>query len=198
MIYFISLFNHCDALVIGGTVLLLETGESVEQGGRFLELVDNKKNFLELVDNKEGEEEDANNNAGGSRLISILRLGGRLILNTFRVGGTNSLEAGLDSWTLAGVEVFDGGVDVRHDPADLFVFQLVHLLLRVAVIFPQLVAAGLNCISKVVTGLPSPEVFLSVTLFFFLHCITICLVSVLGALVEVPLDLVAVSGREGD
>jgi len=47
-----------------------------------------------LVDNKEGEEEDADNNAGGSRLISILRLGGRLILNTFRVGGTNSLEAG--------------------------------------------------------------------------------------------------------
>jgi len=168
----------------------------------FLELVDNflelVDNFLELVNNKEGEEEDANNDAGGSRLISILRLGGRLILNTFRVGGTNSLEAGLDSWTLAGVEVFDGGVDVRHDPADLFVFQLVHLLLRVAVIFPQLVAAGLNCISKVVTGLPSPEVFLSVTLFFFLHCITICLVSVLGALVEVPLDLVAVSGREGD
>jgi len=161
----------------------------------FLELVDN---FLELVDNKEGEEEDANNNAGGSRLISILRLGGRLILNTFRVGGTNSLEAGLDSWTLAGVEVFDGGVDVRHDPADLFVFQLVHLLLCVAVIFPQLVAAGLNCISKVVTGLPSPEVFLSVPLFFFLHCIRICLVSVLGALVEVPLDLVAVSGRESD
>ena len=57
-------------------------------------MVDNKKNFLELVDNKEGEEEDANNNAGGSRLISILGLGGRLILNTFRVGGTNSLEAG--------------------------------------------------------------------------------------------------------
>jgi len=167
----------------------------------FLELVDNKEgedNFLELVNNKEGEEEDADNNAGGSRLISILRLGGRLILNTFRVGGTNSLEAGLDSWTLAGVEVFDGGVDVRHDPADLFVFQLVHLLLCVAVIFPQLVAAGLNCISKVVTGLPSPEVFLSVPLFFFLHCIRICLVSVLGALVEVPLDLVAVSGRESD
>ena len=36
----------------------------------------------------------------------------------------------LDSWTLAGVEVFDGGVDVRHDPADLFVLQLVHLRIR--------------------------------------------------------------------
>jgi len=169
----------------------------------FLESVDNKEgkgNFLELVNNKEGEEEDADNKAGGSGLLSIIRLGGRLILNTFRVGGTNSLKAGLDSWTLAGVEVFDGGVDVLHDPADLFVLQLVHLLLRVAVIFPQLVAAGLNCISKVVTGLPSPEVFLSVPLAFFLHCINICLVSVLGALVEVPLDLVAfsVSGREGD
>ena len=57
-------------------------------------MMDNKKYFLELVDNKEGEEEDANNNAGGSRLISILRLGGRLILDTFRVGGTNPLEAG--------------------------------------------------------------------------------------------------------
>ena len=71
------------------------------KAGNFLELMDNKKkflelvdNFLELVDNKEGEEEDANNDAGGSRLISILRLGGRLILDTFRVGGTNSLEAG--------------------------------------------------------------------------------------------------------
>merc|ERR1719209_2099600 len=169
----------------------------------FLELVDNKEgegNFLELVDNKEGEEEDADNNAGASGLLSIIRLGGRLILNTFRVGGTNSLKACLDSWTLAGVEVFDGGVDVRHDPTDLLVLQRVHLLLRVAVIFPQLVAAGLNCISKVVTGLPSPEVFLSVPLAFFLHCINIRLVSILGALVEVPLDLVAfsVSGREGD
>ena len=60
----------------------------------FLELVDSKENFLELVNNKEGEEEDADNNAGGSGLISIIRLGGRLILNTFRVSGTNSLEAG--------------------------------------------------------------------------------------------------------
>jgi len=181
--------------------------ELVDNKENFLELVDNflelvnkegEDNFLELVDNKEGEEEDADNNAGGSGLLSIIRLGGRLILNTFRVGGTNSLEAGLDSWTLAGVEVFDGGVDVLHDPADLFVLQLVHLLFRVAVIFPQLVAAGLNCISKVVTGLPSPEVFLSVPLAFFLHCINIRLVSILGALVEVPLDLVAVSGSEGD
>ena len=57
----------------------------------FFELVDN---FLELVDNKEGEEEDADNNARGSGLLSIIRLGGRLILNTFRVGGTNSVEAG--------------------------------------------------------------------------------------------------------
>jgi len=173
----------------------------LESVDNFLELVNNKElvgNFLELVDNKEGEEEDANNKAGGSGLVSIIRLGGRLILNTFRVGGTNSLEAGLDSWTLAGVEVFDGGVDVLHDPADLLVLQLVHLLFRVAVIFPQLVAAGLNCISKVVTGLPSPVVFLSVPLFFFLHCINICPVSILGALVEVPLDLVALSGREGD
>ena len=47
-----------------------------------------------MVNNKEGEEEDADNNAGGSRLISILRLGGRLILDTFGVGGTNPLEAG--------------------------------------------------------------------------------------------------------
>merc|ERR1719204_2907487 len=109
-------------------------------------------------------------------------------LFTFRVSGTNSLKAGFDSWTLAGVEVFDGGVDVLNDPADLLVLQLVHLLFRVAVIFPQLVAAGLNCISKVVTGLPSPVVFLSVPLFFFLHCINICPMSILGALVEVPLD----------
>jgi len=189
--------KHCFALASSKVENLYSKADN------FLELVNNnesEENFLELVNNKEGEEEDADNKAGGSGLLSIIRLGGRLILNTFRVGGTNSLKAGLDSWTLAGVEVFDGGVDVLHDPADLFVLQLVHLLLRVAVIFPQLVAAGLNCISKVVTGLPSPEVFLSVPLAFFLHCINICLVSVLGALVEVPLDLVAfsVSGREGD
>merc|ERR1719209_2122388 len=185
---------------MGSTVLLLNPPkwiicrakadnflELVDNKANFLELVDNflesvdnkerKGNFLELVNNKEGEEEDADNSAGGSGIIPILRLGGRLILNTFRVGGTNSIEAGLDSWTLAGVEVFDGGVDVCHDPADLFVLQLVHLLLRVAVILPQLVAAGLNCISKVVTGLPSPVVFLSVPLFFVLHCINICPVS---------------------
>ena len=138
--------------------------------------MEGEDNFLELVDNKEGEEEDADNNTWGSGLLSIIRLGGRLILNTFRVSGTNSLKAGpvghknticpplwgnferslitwpwlleagpvgqknticpptsvpdlwlLDSWTLAGVEVFDGGVDVLHDPADLFVLQLVHL-----------------------------------------------------------------------
>ena len=69
----------------------------LESVDNFLELVNNKElvgNFLELVDNKEGEEEDADNNAGGSGLVSIIRLGGRLIFNTFRVGGTNSLKAG--------------------------------------------------------------------------------------------------------
>ena len=46
MIYFISLFNHCDALVMGSTVLLLETGESVEQGGQLLRVDGQQEELL--------------------------------------------------------------------------------------------------------------------------------------------------------
>ena len=53
MIYFISLFNHCDALVMGSTVLLLETGESVEQGGQLLR-VDGQQEVLLRAGGQQG------------------------------------------------------------------------------------------------------------------------------------------------
>ena len=53
MIYVISLFNHCDALVMGSTVLLLETGESVEQGGQLLR-VDGQQEVLLRAGGQQG------------------------------------------------------------------------------------------------------------------------------------------------
>ena len=95
-------------------------------------------NFLEPVDNKEGEKKDADNNAVVS-VVSVIR-------NTFWVGSAHPVKAApakkrttwknlvpdlllLDSRALAWVKVFDMGVDMCQDPADLSVLLGVQLLI---------------------------------------------------------------------
>jgi len=71
MIYFISLFNHCDALVMGSTVLLLETGESVEQGGQLLRVGGQQEGLLRV-----GGQQEGLHRVGGQQ-EELLRAGGQ-------------------------------------------------------------------------------------------------------------------------
>ena len=69
--------------------------DNKEGEGNFLELVNNKEgedNFLELVDNKERKKEDADNNAGGSGVVSVVSVVS-VIRNTFWVGSAHPVKA---------------------------------------------------------------------------------------------------------
>jgi len=145
---------------------------------------------LEVVDDKEGEEEETSENAGGSIGGGLLlRLLLRTCLHSDALCVLCPVQVSLDSRTLAGVKIGDTGTDILENLADLSVLHCRHLLLCVAFMLHQFVAAVLNSINQIVACLPCPEVVASI--FSFLHCFQICRVGGSCADVVFLLDIVA-------